>query len=567
MPWSEVSPGRFERPCDNIEGFYITLLKPSEDGKEFREHWLITTVTKVRFESSEEEAVAALKNAWKTIRYDHPELACIVEGQRKIYQVADDATIDQWLAETFIIQSSITSEELLAMPKPTRLALCYFLPQTSEIAIVSSHWRVDGVGSLQLMNNFLRAVAEPREITFGKEGENLSPGIYEALRAPDGKPSAEADKAADDLVSIMTDNYPSIGLPIPPQKSSSAGFTRRIYRYLSVQATASFKAACKARNLSPTAATHAALAQAIHNISSNPTFQLSNPPTPSPGQNAAKKFISWALVDLRKYTHPPTSSPTNPITNYHGGTPVALDPQVPFLENARYLTEIYWHPWTTPWHPPPVPSSTNTPSPPPPPPLPPATNGNTHTHTHTAPVADASSLPPHPNPNPTPALLSILHPYIQKTISALLAPIPPGTPEPTHPTCSSLGVLDRYIQPTYAVAPSPAAPAALCNGTPPTPASSPGSSSSSTPGPCPVPKLADKKIKTTTIHIDDVWMGIETATGAWQRQPLVHTWVWRGRMYVGVCFDGGWIPEGVVRALIEEIWAVVGREMGVEMME
>ena len=110
------------------------------------------------------------------MRNDHPQLACVVYEETKIYDVPDSTALNKWADETFIVApASATKEELLESFRPSALATLHFLPSKSEIIIHSSHWRIDFVGALSLVQNLFDAIAKPRPVQFGDEGRNLAP--------------------------------------------------------------------------------------------------------------------------------------------------------------------------------------------------------------------------------------------------------------------------------------------------------------------------------------------------------------------------------------------------------
>ena len=177
--WKETSPGHFERPFDSIERFFLAIGRGSLALN--REHWAVSIFAQFESNASREDTETALRHAWKTMRYDHPSLASIAREEIKMYEVPDQVALDAWLDRTFILESaSTTKDELLALFRPSALASLHYLPHTSEILIHSSHWRIDLVGAISLLQNLFSAVDKPRPIDFGDEAANLSPSRDEA---------------------------------------------------------------------------------------------------------------------------------------------------------------------------------------------------------------------------------------------------------------------------------------------------------------------------------------------------------------------------------------------------
>lgn len=57
-------------------------------------------------------------------------------------------------------------------------------PWLADILIQIPHWYIDGIGSMYLLDNIFEAIVAPRELTFGTEARNLSPGLGEAADPP-----------------------------------------------------------------------------------------------------------------------------------------------------------------------------------------------------------------------------------------------------------------------------------------------------------------------------------------------------------------------------------------------
>ena len=76
--WKETSPGRFERPFDSIETFFLNLARGTFVLD--REHWSVSIFAKFEMKGSIEDTGTALRQAWVTMRHHHPEIACIAQG-------------------------------------------------------------------------------------------------------------------------------------------------------------------------------------------------------------------------------------------------------------------------------------------------------------------------------------------------------------------------------------------------------------------------------------------------------------------------------------------------------
>jgi hypothetical protein len=326
--WKETIPGRFERPLDSIELFFSTL---AAGGAPLgREHWAISVVGKfhLKHSASDSELEGALRQAWKTMRYDHPEIASFVTGGIKIYEVAEEAAVKNWLAETFIIEPLTASiSDLLASFQPKALATCHYLPHTSEILIHSSHWRMDGIGSISLLGNFFQAFAAPRDIVFGDEGMNLTASLDEIAGFETDK-SPEAEESSTALLMEYFGNLPTIGLPT--EGNQIPGATHRSEIVLGQKTTAALVAGCRAHNLTVASAMHAASVMATIALNSS--------------QSTGGKYTSFGAINYRPYLPAPHSDPKrHPVSVNMLGLPISLTPST-FAETAMKLKQFYHQP-------------------------------------------------------------------------------------------------------------------------------------------------------------------------------------------------------------------------------
>ena len=330
--WKETSPGHFERPFDSIERFFLALSRGSLALD--REHWSVSVFARFDMKASLKDIESTLRHAWKTMRYDHPQLACDACGETKVYKVLDDAALSGWLDETFIVApASATKEELLASFRPSALATLHFLPHESEIIIHSSHWRIDFIGALSLLQNLFNAMAEPRQVRFGDEGRNLSPSRDEAANYCSlgdlGSPALvnDIDKAATDLVMQYFGNIPSIGFQAQNLDRKPGG-TRRSEVILEPGETSAIVCASKKRGLSVTTALHAALIVALQEVTSTP------PSSPT-------KYTTWGIFNIRPLLKAPSNdSAIHPVAVQIVGLPLTVHTST-YADNALQLQQFY----------------------------------------------------------------------------------------------------------------------------------------------------------------------------------------------------------------------------------
>ena len=326
MPWKQTAEGRFQRPLDSIEDFHRAV-KASSAALNREQYSIRATVTFRLNTPSIGDTVSVLRNAWKTMRYDFPQLAALDRDGTFVYEVPDEDTLDAWLSQSFVIepQGSQTPEELYARLGPVDIAYMYYFPQTSQLMLHISHWRIDGRGAIYLFNHLLDAVAHPRTVYFGDEGKNLTIGLDEANNVPTHF-TPQIEQAATDFLMKFVNNTPSIGLPA---KTDNFLFgTDRCGIELDDALTSSIITRCKTRGFSVTVAVHAAIVCV--------TKQYADKESTA----GKRKYASWTVFDLRKHSPPPYNGKDNVVSNFQTGIPIVITPST-FQDNADQLKKQY----------------------------------------------------------------------------------------------------------------------------------------------------------------------------------------------------------------------------------
>ena len=177
--------------------------------------------------------------------------------------------------------------------------------------------RIDGVGGVTF---FFKAFAKPRRVKIGDEGKNLSPSRDEAASfatAGLGGDGCQASKAATKLISDLTNNMPSIGLPDHPSSVMSLTTLKII-------------SARKALDTTVTMAVHSAMILATQQLATKET--------------SAEKYTSYVVFDLRPGLPSPFNDSIAHATSlYMFGLPLVISPST-FAQNISQLREFYKKP-------------------------------------------------------------------------------------------------------------------------------------------------------------------------------------------------------------------------------
>ncbi|KAI0007581.1 hypothetical protein F4779DRAFT_499076 [Xylariaceae sp. FL0662B] len=361
-----------------------------------REHWLMVHWLQLGFPSAMEPVVQEqrLRAAWSALRRCHPDVASTLHENEKRYEpLADDEDLQRWTAITFHVETGVRSvDELLSRHlkvAPSAHATCHWIPYSSEVAMVSSHWRFDGRGGIMVLHSFMDLLAcgssssspSPILATVGAEATNLVPTLDTVIGVPE-VPKEEWVRKADELLAPFTDGSPVIGLPITP---AVPGDTVRTEMAFPKAVTKALREACRARGLRLTAALHASIvletARWYHKREQG-TAEV----------DAAVKYKSWAAFDLRKHCPPQFDCTAHAASIRMVALPLIADPTASWDDLASTFQAFY-----------------------------------------------AQSLAP-----PNSDALYVRVPYVEKA-TAMLA----GSPPSTEPNLSNLGILENYLQKRY----------------------------------------------------------------------------------------------------------------------
>lgn len=349
--WHCVLPGRWERDVDEPELLYASMAKTWQAAT--RSYFAIMGYVQISLVLSGEDPIrvtenrveAALRKAWRRLRYDHPTLASVVEYDsskkscKKVYLAfANEAAELDWLDASFkTVNNGQTGLEFCNSDPPVnRHATLYVItpPEASneqgnkpirrDIVFRCTHDAIDGIGTLMLLNNLLRHASEAytaqdnyAEVVFGDEWENLSPSFRTAARIPLVSADARKERAraiAANHTAAKESTETIIGIPFKsdttvPKKSQRAAI------YLGKDETHTILQKCKQRYISVTHAFHAAIAIAVRDIQTKTSHAVQG------------RYINYCLVNLRKFCTPPYHSAIHPATVYHStsGRPLVVD--------------------------------------------------------------------------------------------------------------------------------------------------------------------------------------------------------------------------------------------------
>ncbi|KAL2672268.1 hypothetical protein Neosp_012969 [[Neocosmospora] mangrovei] len=316
--WLLEADGTSVRPLDTIETFFKLL---ADRGAPInREHWAITVALRLKIPESVKEVVPVLKRAWLTLVRLHPNLA----GRTRIPDTEDPSgqilsvgllNEDKWLVQTFFQHENIPdSTTLFTSLRPSPTATCHWIPASQELCVSSSHWRIDGIGMLMLVNSFMKHLAEI--LRHDRNNPTIQGPLTPSLDTIVGSYLDEETtpmylrSTADALVAEFVKGVPSIGLPTMTGSLTAApGPTERQSCSFNAVTTKDIIAACKRRDLSVPSAVHAALVRATATYPQHPL---------------AKSYAAFFPTDLRPYLPSPYNGESFAVGMFCSGLPVTV---------------------------------------------------------------------------------------------------------------------------------------------------------------------------------------------------------------------------------------------------
>ncbi|KAI0151713.1 hypothetical protein GGR57DRAFT_470217 [Xylariaceae sp. FL1272] len=325
MSWKQLSEGRWERPVDGLEGYFVAVADTSAKLCGGREHYTLYSVVTLDCLNTED----AVRQAWKRIRFEQPQIATTIEGEKKVYEVPDEAALEKWLLSTFIVSSSVNFKQLYSSATPVKQATLYYLQNSSELAIRAPHHTIDGVGLLRFWHCFFHALNSPiedNELRWGDEPPRLAPSLSTALSLP--RAAQEAEEKAVSMFAEWAQNTPGVG-PVSRFGAAEAGLgqCQNTELVLSLENTKEIINFCRGKGLTVTALVHAAYIQAI--------VKHADP------ESKRDKYVSSTQFNLRSYLPHPYDSEKYAVAVFYSPQVYLIDLPASFTDLAESLHRHY----------------------------------------------------------------------------------------------------------------------------------------------------------------------------------------------------------------------------------
>jgi NRPS condensation-like uncharacterized protein len=342
MSWQKSADGTWRKELGGAEKIYrfvSTMFRATG-----HEHWGLYTACQVKFGTNftSEEVTTALQDAWKALRFEFPALTLIPDGYEAVYpdageggKVGSQKAVDDWAQKTFRVEPLLTVEEILADYKLHDLPELIWLPATSQVVLLVSHWRCDGLGTCMLLNRLFQLVSTkatgivPEGWTVEKNLAKVSPSIEDAAGAPMVS-DPEIEDTAREMSRFREKTLKTIGVPYNGDRTTVPGQTAVQATTFTAESTKALVDECRARKITVAAAIHAALATAA--------FELTS-------AKEVDEYVTVMAVSFRPYLQKPYNSEAHACRTYVTGIAPEVSKNASFEEQTATLTNSFknWH--------------------------------------------------------------------------------------------------------------------------------------------------------------------------------------------------------------------------------
>ncbi|KAM0521245.1 hypothetical protein ACHAPE_002721 [Trichoderma viride] len=347
MAWAATSKGHFQRQAGENE-LMIKLMGDTGNALG-REHWSVTSRASFKLLGSLQETDIAtrLGHAWTSLRFQHPGIAIVFNGELLEYVVPDRPALEKWASETFMLvkdDGKTTAGDVIARLSPTPQATLHYLEGHDTVILHTAHWRTDGYGALQLLNDFLQLAVKqndtnnPGNLAWGEEVSRLPVSVEEALLVPPSPAPAAVVAEAKRCFATTALALGAVGLSYLGDAATKARGTRGETIRLSRTETEAIIFGCKARGLSFEAALHASIAAVAFKAASSRDNQAVAGVV---GVTDSRRYTSTIRRSLREAVSEVSGTLASFAALYTSGWFVAVEEGRPWGEHAALFEKEY----------------------------------------------------------------------------------------------------------------------------------------------------------------------------------------------------------------------------------
>lgn len=334
MAWLETEPGVYRAEFGGSEKIYHTVGGLFAHLK--KEHYRVHCACTLEFGAAFQGRVpaAAVKEAWKILRTELPTLCVVADGpSHKRYRALDAQGEQDWLDRTFVLESAgKTSNEVIAR-EPSDLPTLHFLPSSSEVVFLCSHWRIDALGTNWILDRLFTLLASPEAAKpVPPTIDAISPALEIAYGSQEPWTPEQERYARFHIQRFRENSFPNDRLPYKGDAKTPPGNPVRETIIFTPESTASLIAACKSYDISVTTATMSALGQAV--------FQLADLDNREPKREKCDYTFATS-INVRPKLRSPYHTRAHATQTYVAGTGCRVRRGVSLIESAQALRQHF----------------------------------------------------------------------------------------------------------------------------------------------------------------------------------------------------------------------------------
>lgn len=266
MLWKETSPGTFFRPLTHDETCFLTIASFHKING--REHWGINLAVTITPHGSltKNDIPPLLRRGLAHLRFRQPVVGASLSDNNVVYTVPSATALEEWLQKSFFVLPEVSSAVEVRTRDERSDCQLYYIPQSNEVLFSLSHWRIDGVGTMLLLDHLLRLafdpnVGDPGALPWGEEVTRFNPTTFDIIPAQEPLTAVQEAKLKNIQISYQKLSSPDIaGIPYRGDATTPPGLPVSHCLALSPETTTKIIKACKQRGCTVTSAAHASVA-------------------------------------------------------------------------------------------------------------------------------------------------------------------------------------------------------------------------------------------------------------------------------------------------------------------
>lgn len=342
MSWTESTPGIWKRELGGLEKVYRFA---SQSFKHIgQEQWLLHTICAVNF-GQNVDIVAALRAGWKDLLLDFPGLLITVEGYEAFFRpqtLTDPQMLHDFLEKTFVVERARSAEDVIPEYQLREWPTLVFLQASSEVMLLTSHWRVDAIGCCLLLDRLFRHVA--RQLSGSTNGAvltlpedyvaKLSPSMEDAAAAPQSASQEIMETAGKVTGGFREAAMKTLGFNYKGDRTTAPGASSCESLVLTAASSQGLIDACKKRGgISVSAAAYAALAATLFRY-----HQQENGGSPA-------EFTTIMAVNMRTHLPAPFNETSHACAAYVTSITPKVEKDENFGASSASITQEFklWH--------------------------------------------------------------------------------------------------------------------------------------------------------------------------------------------------------------------------------